>query len=272
MLHSQNGWPASGVPAEIHIAPLVVAGASFPGGVAHWCYNAYILKYVATQFHYRVEKLRPGWCWGYYFRSNRNDPNSLSNHSAGSAIDCNAPLHPNGVATAKTFSAKQIAEIGKILDEVNGLGFGQIVRWGGDYQRTVDAMHFEIVGSQQNTIRAGAKLYARNANKVPVVQKVITAIKPRPKKRVAVKVATGRSVVNLGAIFRGAAANDDVRDLQRVLNAWFPHEKVEVDGLYGDATYALLDHARKGFKIAKPVSDRAARRATVRKLGFRTVG
>jgi len=62
-----------------------------------------------------------------------------SNHSSGTAIDLNALQHPQGVATSKTFSDKEITRIHNRLKMYEGC-----IKWGGDYRTTPDAMHFEI--------------------------------------------------------------------------------------------------------------------------------
>lgn len=138
---SQNGWFASPNPSELAVTPLVVGGASFAPGVRAGDVHT-VLGYVATQVHERVEATIPGHCWGYSFRDNANDPNSLSNHSSATAIDYNAPEHPNGVPASRTFTAAQIGVIHEILNDVD-----HVVRWGGDYTGTPDAMHFEINAS-----------------------------------------------------------------------------------------------------------------------------
>lgn len=133
---SQNGWSAS---PDLALRPLVIGGVAFVPGIRDNDDVATVLGYVLTQFHQRVEPLRNPGCWGFSYRENRNDPNSLSNHASATAADANAPAHPNGVPTATTFTPAQIDEVHKILDEVD-----HAVRWGGDYTGTPDAMHFEI--------------------------------------------------------------------------------------------------------------------------------
>lgn len=135
MTTSYNGWSAS---PTLKLRPLVVDGVAFVPGIRDDDDVATVLGYVAEQFHARVEPLRNPGCWGFAYRANRNAAN-LSNHASGTAIDCNAPEHPNGVSTAATFTPGQVAEIHKILDEVD-----HVVRWGGDYTGTPDSMHFEI--------------------------------------------------------------------------------------------------------------------------------
>ena len=266
MPRSQNGWLATPSKADIQIKPLVVAGVNFAPGVAHHSYADVVLKYVAEQYHYRVEKLRQGWCWGYYYRANRNSPNSLSNHSSGTAIDCNAPLHPNGVSRTKNFSNKQIAEIHKILSEVNSTSQGQIVRWGGDYTRTVDSMHFEVVGSPAATTVVGKAIIAGTlGKKVGPVPRVIDFLAPSRRPAVA------SGVIRVGAVTQGAN-NADVRELQVALNKWYPREKIAVDGIYGAQTWALFDYARHAFGLPGHISDPNIRRKTLQKLGFKTYG
>src|SRR4029079_7074140 len=94
---------------------------------------ATVLGYVATQLQYRVEPCINGWCWGYTYKANVNNPSQLSCHASGTAIDWNAPDHPNG--SSNTFSDQQEGVIYTILDEVQGA-----VSWLYGY----DEMHFEI--------------------------------------------------------------------------------------------------------------------------------
>ena len=137
---SYNGWPASTSQDAIGVVPLKVAGVEFVGGVRSGDVHT-VLGHVAQEFNDRVERLVHPGCWGYAYRQNRN-ANNLSCHASGTAIDCNAPLHPNGVATSKTYSPAQIAEVHKILAEIPELS--EVVHWGGDWTRVPDAMHFEI--------------------------------------------------------------------------------------------------------------------------------
>jgi hypothetical protein len=134
---SYNGWQAHRDRRQINVEPMTVSGSAFPGGVKRGDVTT-VLQYVAEQFNARVEALRPDWCWGYNYRQNRN-ANNLSCHASGTAIDCNAPAHPNG--KRGTFSAAQVRTIRQILAECGG-----VVQWGGDFRGTPDEMHFEILG------------------------------------------------------------------------------------------------------------------------------
>lgn len=88
MATSSNGWPAS---PDLPLRPLLIDGIGFLPGIVDNDDVATVLGYVARQFHDRVEPLVNPGCWGFAFRPNRNDPDALSNHSSGTAIDCNAP-------------------------------------------------------------------------------------------------------------------------------------------------------------------------------------
>ena len=133
MAESYNGWPASPDKGEIG----VVQSQWFPGGAKVGDVTT-VLRYVAEQFNARVEPIVGGWCWGYSYRANANNPNSLSCHASGTALDINAPEHPNGAYG--TFTDAQVGEILKILDECEGA-----VHWlNGDDGGTADPMHFEI--------------------------------------------------------------------------------------------------------------------------------
>lgn len=134
--HSQNGWSAA---PDLSLRPLVVNGISFSPGIRDDDDVETVLRYVVEQYVARVEPLKSPGCWGFFYRPNRNDPTSLSNHSSGTAVDVNAPLHPNSVPTWRTFDKGQIDEVHNILAGLDGA-----VRWGGDYTKTADSMHFEI--------------------------------------------------------------------------------------------------------------------------------
>jgi hypothetical protein len=77
----------------------------------------------------------------------------LSCHASGTAIDYNAPRHPNG--QSGTYKPAQVTEIRKILAEVGG-----VVKWGGDFHGTKDEMHFEIHGNAADVKAAAARLHS----------------------------------------------------------------------------------------------------------------
>ena len=125
---SYNGWPANSDKAAIG----VVSSDYFPGGAKAGDVTI-VLGYVARQLDARVEPFVGGWGWGYTYKANVNNPSQLSCHASGTAIDWNAPDHPNGASG--TFTEAQRGQIYAILDEVQGA-----VSWLEGY----DEMHFEI--------------------------------------------------------------------------------------------------------------------------------
>jgi hypothetical protein len=128
MATSYNGWPASPDKAAIGVVSSdVVPGGAKAGDVT------IVLGYVARQLNARVEPCIDGWNWGYTYKANVNNPSQLSCHASGTAIDWNAPDHPNG--SSGTFTSAQRGTIYQILDEVQGA-----VSWLEGY----DEMHFEI--------------------------------------------------------------------------------------------------------------------------------
>ena len=147
---SQNGWSASPTLAR---RPLIVNGVEFIGGIRDDDAVEAVLGYVLKRIDDEVEPLINPGCWGFSYRANANNPNSLSNHASGTAVDFNAPQHPNGVPTARTFTTAQVARIHNILADVD-----HVIRWGGDYSGTPDAMHLEVVVDQPTLAAVAARL------------------------------------------------------------------------------------------------------------------
>ncbi len=148
MATSYNGWTATQTGEGIDRS-FTAAGQKFPGGVRAGS--------VATIFRWLIEKLNTiepivaGWNWGYEYRANVNNPSTLSCHSSGTAIDYNAPNHPNG--GRGTWSADEVKAIRGWLAQLDG-----VVRWGYDFTGTKDEMHFEIIGDSASVDRVAAKL------------------------------------------------------------------------------------------------------------------
>lgn len=168
LITSYNGWTASQNPADfggldnrdvpgapgIKLAPGVRAGDA-----------ATVLFYVAAQLHKRVEPgVMPG-CWGYSYRASKNSAALLSTHSSATGFDWNAPRHPNG--KSGTFTKAQVAEIGKIIREVDG-----VVYWGGGGwgAGTWDEMHFELSDPPAKVAKVAARLRAGTATPTPSTQ------------------------------------------------------------------------------------------------------
>jgi len=255
MAKSYNGWSASPVRADINVVPFVVAGVAFPAGVRGGDVEV-VLRYLCEQMHARVEKLRKGWCWGHNFRINRN-ANNLSCHGSATAVDVNAPAHPNG--KKGTWSRRQIKRIRKITEvELEG-----VVRCGEFFRGTTDGMHFEIVGTPAEVKRVADKLRAR---KVPKVRKAIAKVRSLTTKRAKPLPHDGRiSVENIKPYKR----NPDVLEVQRILNRWYPTIDLVEDGDCGPRTMNELGRAAVKLKIRGNILDPKVRTRVLRKLGFK---
>lgn len=179
---------------------------------------ATVLFSFAALFHKHVEPLVAGQCWGYCYRVNTNAPRELSKHSAGIAIDLNAPAHPNG--KRGTFTPEQVTTLRAIL-----AGYDGVLLWGGDFTGTDDEMHVEIAGTPAEVAAMAAKLNA------------------------AVQAATGQPGAHHDATGRGESFRADlgdtgpeVRELQHDLNRYAPaYSHLTEDGVYGEQTAAVVE-------------------------------
>jgi hypothetical protein len=151
MARSQNGWQVVFNTPEarkrLDTAPLL-RNITVPNGVLAGDV-AVIFRWLAEQYDRRVERLIPGWCWGWFVKVIEGSE-VISNHASGTAVDFNAPANPMGTGTTKrSLTAEQIDECHAIEEESGG-----VLRWGGDFSRN-DPMHWEIVKSP-----AEAKIFA----------------------------------------------------------------------------------------------------------------
>lgn len=246
MTTSYNGWTASPDPhtfgglddREVAGAPGVKCAPGVRAGDV-----AVVLFYVAEQFHKYVEPLVPGTCWGFNYRPDANNPHVLSCHASATAIDLNAPKHPNGVRG--TFTPAQVAMIRTILAACEG-----VVHWGGDFVGTDDEMHFEIFGDAAHVAAVARKL-AGDPSPVPP---------PAPADDVH---WTGHDATGTGDGFRAEIGDEGqaVKHLQHELNHDFPaYSHLVEDGQYGHATEAVVeefDH-RAAAEAGTPAGDRHA--------------
>jgi len=137
MASSQNGWPASSNRKSIDIISIEIPGCETKFAVAKKV--APIFKAFLAEFNEKVEKIDKGQDdWGYAYRQVRGSTDMLSNHASGTAVDINATKHPLGVED--TFTDAQRKIIRELCDKYG-------LRWGGNYVRRVDEMHFEIMES-----------------------------------------------------------------------------------------------------------------------------
>jgi hypothetical protein len=158
--NSQNGWPVASAGQQDRgplIRDITVPNGVLAGDVA------VIFRWLAERYDLRVERLRKGWCWGWYVKPIEGSK-TVSNHASGTAVDLNAPDNPMGTPTKKVMTKAQIDECHAIERESD-----DVLRWGGDYVTRPDAMHWEIVGSRAAVRQLAAKI---RGGKMPTPREV----------------------------------------------------------------------------------------------------
>lgn len=139
MSNSENGWPVIKDQSDKKLTVVRLAGTDIPLRLHKDA--AKLLAYVAVRFDKEVSALRtsnkPGFQdeGGYNFRK-IDGSTKYSNHASGTAIDLNWQKFP---MFRRNMTKKQVAACQTIVADCEGL-----IRWGGDYTRAVDQMHFEV--------------------------------------------------------------------------------------------------------------------------------
>lgn len=198
-----------------------------------------ILNYLAERYNAEVEPITRAHSWGWNYRPVRG-ASVISEHAAGTAVDFNAPKHGLGTPVSASFSAKQIATMRRILDDLKGA-----VRFGGFYSGRPDPMHWELQGGVKKLAEVAALI---KAGKLPGAGGTSKPSKPAPSK------PAGNSG-DAGVLYRGNAKNDKakVKRLQAGLNRVFPaYAKFagNGDGDYGKYTEDVVKEfqRRSGLK------------------------
>lgn len=151
--YSYNGWPASDNASAIGVntswTPL--PGITFPGGIKGGDVEV-VFTYLVVELN-KIEACIKGWNWGWSYRANVNNPSQLSCHASATAIDYNAPNHPNGTSTGPNggggWSSTEYSKVQKVLSYLEG-----VVSW----LTGNDPMHFEIEGSAADVKRVADKI------------------------------------------------------------------------------------------------------------------
>jgi len=139
MSKSENGWEVIKDQSDKRLTVARLAKSDIPLRLHKDA--AKLLAYVAVRFDKEVSPLRlnnkPGFQddGGYNFRK-IDGSTKFSNHASGTAIDLNWQRFP---MFKRNMTKKQVAACQAIAADCEGL-----IRWGGDYTRAVDQMHFEI--------------------------------------------------------------------------------------------------------------------------------
>jgi hypothetical protein len=190
------GWPTNNQSKMTTVRAGGIA-VSVHGGIAP------LVESLLNETVARGYALRQGECWGFANRAIRGTQ-TPSNHSWGLAVDLNAPANP--------MTNKLVTDMPSWMPALwKSKGF----RWGGDYPRRKDAMHYEFMGKPQDV-----------------------------QAHLAGGTADLRQVVARPVLKRGASG-ESVRLLQERLNAH--GAKLTADGDFGPKT----DAAVRAFQKAK---------------------
>ncbi len=148
MATAQNGWPVA-EPHQMDENP-IYGNVKAPQGVLAGDV-AIVFRWLAAEYHRRVEPLVSGTCWGYEKRK-ISGSDEWSTHAAGCGLDLNADQHNMGDPPSDSFSAAQIDTCHALERESDG-----VLRWGGDFSRP-DGMHWEIIGNSKQVASFAAKI------------------------------------------------------------------------------------------------------------------
>jgi hypothetical protein len=232
---SANGWRVLG---RAECTTITVPG----GQLQVHPRTAAIFADLAARYHSTVEPLVWPGCWGYALRPIKGSA-SYSNHASGTAVDLNAPAHPQGVPAGKTFTAAQIAAVRELVARYHG-----VVTWGGEWKApSVDGMHFEITDG--TSVQAVDALAASLSGSTPPPAPAPPA--PRP------AGFTGPDLTGRGTTLRGDQGNNGPRVavLQAFLRTRYPlyAKNLAADGWWGPATTAAI--AEFGHRSNIPSAD-----------------
>lgn len=219
------------------------ANVAFPGGVHQDI--ATLFTAFLDRFDTAIERLIPGYCWGYAGRRIRGG-SSWSNHAWGLAVDINAPHHLLG--KAGTFSPTQVKKIRTLVKPYN-------LRWGGDYRGRVDEMHFEFMGTPQDARQISNKLTGVKV-RAALAQPVSPHLSPTVTYQKRVEIKPGERTLSLGVV------GSDVGFVQRLLGLteddhFGPKTKqaieeyqatqdLAIDGIVGPNTWEQILALKKG--------------------------
>jgi len=159
--------------------------------------------------------LRGDWCWGYGNRAIRGS-NRPSNHSWGLAVDLNAPNNP--------MSPRLVTDMPEWMV---GLWKSHMFRWGGDYRRRKDAMHYEFIGTPDDAER----LIIRLGDVTPLVAPT------------AQPGDDGEPVLRMGS------SGPWVVKLQTILSGPFGFALGKIDGVFGRRTSAAVKKVQRQHRL-----------------------
>ncbi|WP_370942594.1 peptidoglycan-binding protein [Amycolatopsis sp. cg5] len=189
-----------------------------------------VLMYVLGEFDKRVEDLdADADDWGYANRPIVGGT-ATSNHASATAVDANATRHP--LAARGTFSGAQVAEIHRILSEVDN-----VVRWGGDYTGRKDEMHFEINAPYSRVAAVAARLNGGTPSPPS----------PGPGGHATVRRGSTGADVALVQRYLGLTADGVFgADTEAAVKRYQSAQGLSVDGIVGAATWGRINDGLSG--------------------------
>lgn len=238
-----NGFLSSPSPSAIGLRTYTVPGTSVRLSVRSDI--APLLIGAAAAYNQRVQRLHVGWNWGYAYRLVRGGT-TPSFHSAGIAIDLNAPAHPIGTSPSANYSAAQIAQCRAIARQ-----FG--LRWGGDYSGRKDGMHFEVILPHAAAVALARRIQGGGGGGAPIAPPKPAGPPGTPFPGTLRSGMTSHSVlglqhrlVNIGAIRVVQNSHFDAVTLSAVRSFQQRHH-MAVDGVVGPATWQAIFAAGAKF-------------------------
>lgn len=139
-MRSQNGWPVlEGNSPDLYTWRIPARNGAFNLRLRRGA-PGFVLATFALWFSENIEQVKGATLddWGWAAPKPIPGTTNYSNHCSGTAMDLNAERHV--WRESGTFESAQLVNaIHRKLRQLNG-----VIRWGGDYQHTVDEMHWEI--------------------------------------------------------------------------------------------------------------------------------
>lgn len=160
---SQNGWVTLR-PGDPRLATWTIPDAQRRVTLRR-DYAGFVLACWVLWFDRRIEKLNDGSLdeGGHNYRK-IGKTETWSNHASATAVDLNWRKHPLGAVGTFPQKVRTIAGEMRASTAIRWKlnRWGNVIKWGGDYKRVKDEMHFEISdvnGSQVNVRKLALKLY-----------------------------------------------------------------------------------------------------------------
>lgn len=190
----------------------------------------------AAEYHQKVEPLVTGWCWSYLYRDIPGSGGMPSFHSAGIAIDLNAPRHPWGARG--TYTTRQRNVINQLCKKYG-------LRSGMNYRTKKDEMHFEVILPVGQAIALARRLQApakpRPAPKP--APKGVLKYPGTPLRKGWMNSSNVRALqvqLSVNDYYNGKLDGDFGPILEAAVKKWQRMHKLTADGVVGPKSWGLI--------------------------------